>query len=435
MRPLQHADRTEWLYLFGSNATLLYSGNVLDQLAVPPGWILHLRYEQAHVDKEITRGIPHDNHEIAEAGCRRLIGVKTLISYVHQSTIPDELSSSSIEEPPADELCRFTEKQVSVHGLFPIRIGELVNIRLDGRIYHFWVRAGSLVVYPQIARPSNRADKHAAVTVWTGPMRQALTRTTSDNTPFEVDPCTGVYAALGGPLSIDDPMPIDQVVPFQKIVDIISDEGFPANSTVFALFHGVKDLSSIVEKKDLANINPLTAKRGLLGNESGYEITGGRTYALDISTYHTATIDVTKYPDPALEVALDDEHFGNEGVARARIRNRYDRFAIPMVVRSMPRDDWAVVEVHATPGIAWGDVSQADRPAFAQFRSAEWTIPLHIRSGWIRRLAPFSGEAVQVLALAGIAAMGKTDINWPIFLVLFLIAFTAVVWKNVAAMK
>jgi len=196
-------------------------------------------------------------------------------------------------------------------------------------------------------------------------------------------PHSGIYGALGSPYSIKGVADNNASAAFQSAVQVLSGQGFRADATVFARFHGLKLLKADEPFETQA---PHAIRSSLLPDSSGYELADDAIYAIDVSTYHKDLPNRQYLRNACIEVAFDPGQFIELGRRSNLIRGRYDRFAFALAARRRSTSSWTSLVVRGSPGIDIKDVQDDGRQVLADFRSSEWTIPVRIKVPRNRRL-------------------------------------------------
>jgi len=325
------APPAQFLYLFSSITTELYAVDALNSLALPNGWVQHFRYEERHLDSDLWHALPDQSDR--DATPNSLEHTNAVICFVNQRKRPEPL------------------KGYEVLGVYPLRLGRITRAMKDGGVAHFWFSVEGHILYDP---PDDiGVEKHA----------RALEAALGNRTPYQA-----VYGALGRPYPIA-PVGADKAADaFQSTVKVISGQGFRSDATVFAQFHGLKELE---KKKTVKAKAPLSVDPGPLLDESGYAIGDGGIYAIDISTYHTEIPNRYYLRDTSIEMLFDPEHFLALGRTHNTIGGRYDRFSFALAVRRHARDEWTAVTVRGTPGVSRADLDETGEKLLVDFRAVD----------------------------------------------------------------
>lgn len=363
----------EWLYLFSSITTDLYAVDALNALALPSGWIQHFRYEERHLDPNLCDSLPEIPSEGATAN--EFKGRPVVICYVNQERR---------HEP---------EVGYEVLGLFPLRLGKAVRAYKDGGVAHFWFSVQDYL-------PDESTDE-TGVAAHNTALREAL----GDKTPH-----AGMYAALGSAYRIKGARDEAASRAFQAAVRAISGQGLRRDATIYARFHGLKELKS---GRPVEERPALPVRRGILPNESGYAVREGQIYGIDISTYHRYLLNRRYLRNATIEMDFDPDHFIGVGRRRSAVGGRYDRFVFPIAVRGHRREHWTSLTVRASAGVGSTGLDEEGRTLLDQFRGAEWVVPVHIkvdrRQKLLLVLPQGLTEAIALVGSGATAALVATE--------------------------
>lgn len=125
----QNHGSEQRLYVFSSASRPLYKQNVLDNIASPPGYILHYRYETKHVGDPLMR-------RVTDGGSFE--GMPGLVVFVDQMHGEDGA--------------------LSVSNFYPLRAIEVRQVVLDGSVLHIFFKVGKYVSYS--SEPTDTRDEY-----------------------------------------------------------------------------------------------------------------------------------------------------------------------------------------------------------------------------------------------------------------------------------
>ena len=237
----------DWIYLFTSNARALYSVDALNALGLPRGWVLHYRYDKKHVEERLWESLVSKDDTPGA-----LKGKQLVVSLVNQKQVKsdDKVSFEATE-------------------YFPLRTGELVEYRIDGRVVHFWFALQAYLRYERSGQ--------AGGLPWQ--VQNRVQAACGEKTAL-----LGVYATWGNPEPFAGGGVIsdaDATSGFQSTVEAISDHGFRSGSTIFARFHGLTERTPGPTQTD--RVVAIGYDEGT--QESKYVLEEGKTYRLAVTIY------------------------------------------------------------------------------------------------------------------------------------------------------
>jgi len=185
---MNQGNADQYLYLFSSSIRDLYAIDTLNTIALPREWITHYRYHFNYVDKVLWDILPQRLVD-AQQSVNQLKGRPVVLSYNHQ------------EPDPSDRT------KYIVKGLYPLRLGRVVQAFKDGQVAHFFVSLQDTLQY----NPKSGADLH----------QRALQNALQNKTPIQ-----GIHVALGGEYEIKAANEGDDTKAFQSLVEVIAGQGF-----------------------------------------------------------------------------------------------------------------------------------------------------------------------------------------------------------------
>lgn len=355
--------QTECLYLFSSNTRRLYRQDVINALAVPRGFIMHFRYEKKYVASKLWESISYE----PDVTRNMLKGTSVVVTYVHQEAIGGK------------------QEEMRVLGLFPLRLGKVIDIDTDGDTIHVYFTLDEYFAY---AEPESESTKIYV---------QALDEVLGESKP------PAVYVATGGSYPIEAP-PEATSAPFQSVVRAISGHGLRVDRTLFVRILGLRQVTG---KLDLDELPLIDLNNEELVYRSVYKIAAGLHLILDTSMYLTQPPSV-EMEASAIKLGLDENIFTPAGEITALIASRYDRRIFHLFVKSFTRDMWTAISVGVRQKQSGStiDTHQAvsdDEPVLGP----DLIIPVQIRyrrwAVWRTRLLDLVGGAAVLVGTALVA--------------------------------
>jgi hypothetical protein len=333
----------DWIYLFTSNARALYSVDALNALGLPRGWVLHYRYDKKHVEERLWESL------VSKADTPgALKGKQLVVSLVNQKQVK------------SDDKVSFEASEY-----FPLRTGELVEYRIDGRVVHFWFALQAYLRYER----SGQAD---------GLPWQVQNRVQA--ACGEKTALLGVYATWGNPepfAGVGVVSDADATSGFQSTVEAISDHGFRSGSTIFARFHGVTERTPGPIQTD--RVVAIGYAEGT--QESKYVLEEGKTYRLAVTIYSEKFLSLPTFADAALELRFDSSLFIALDRDRIPIAGRVDMPSFLVATRKVAETQVTFLRIYSAPGITRKETTEAATSELLdEFRGCDWTIPVEVQT-------------------------------------------------------
>ncbi len=123
------SNNSKWIYTMSSNSRQKYIKNIIEILAVPVGWVVHLRYKKEYIDPLIWEKLSIRN-KIASNKKNSLHKMNCVLNYLYQL---------------------HTDGETRWKCIYPFRIGEIVDCYKtgdnDNDIAHFFIKAKNYVKY------------------------------------------------------------------------------------------------------------------------------------------------------------------------------------------------------------------------------------------------------------------------------------------------
>lgn len=328
------------LYVFSSASRPLYKQNVLDNVASPPGYILHYRYETKHVGDPLMR-------RVTDGGSFE--GMRGLVIFVDQVQGQDG--------------------SLSVKKFYPLRDIEVREVALDGSVLHVFFKVGRYVSYG--SEPTD--------------IREEYSNGLEDNLKGAGLP-TQKYVTIN-PWKpnfdfADTASKQQQAKAWSGLVELLENvETF--ETSVFFRVPGVR------QQEDLTKLARATAKakkslrrafqaqpadylpvQEVLTHRPGYVLRSGRNYALELSFYRKGSAEVIE--GSTLVPRLDSTYFRYDP-GPILVRFRYDKHDIDLVTTPVTQDALTRLQLrleHEGDGSVEGDEDHkrrvsAPQPSFA----------------------------------------------------------------------
>lgn len=301
----QDHDGEQRLYVFSSASRPLYKQNVLDNVASPPGYILHYRYETKHVGdplmRRVTDGGPFE-------------GMRGLVIFVDQVQDQDD--------------------SLSVESFYPLRDIEVREVVLDGSVLHVFFKVGRYVSYGSEPMKTRReySDRLEDNLKGAGLPTQKYVTLNPWKPNFDFADTTSKQQqakAWSGLVELLENVETFETSVFFRVPGVRQQEGLTK------LARAKAKAKELVRRIFRAQPADYLSVQEVLTRRSGYELRSGHNYALELTFYRKGSAEAIE--GSTLVPVLDNTYFRYDPEP-ILVRFRYDNHDIDLVTTPVTQD-------------------------------------------------------------------------------------------------